>query len=312
VKYTYGPVPSRRLGLSLGVDVVPRKVCTYNCIYCQVGKTTLHTTERREYIPARSILDDVRESLKDWGDKVDYIAISGSGEPTLNSKLGEIIRGIKEMTSLPVAVLTNGSLLHLDEVRRDLLEADVVMQSLDAVTPQVFHTLNRSHPTLDVKRVIEGLVEFRKEFKGRIWLEILFCRGVNDDWAEIEKLKETIRVIQPDKVQLNTVMRPSVEDFAYPVSPGRMEQIREALGEGAEVISEFEGRGHEVPWPDLEERVIQLIERRPVTPEDLARTLSVHDLEITKILDGLTKQGKIKYRVFNRRLYYEIVRGAEG
>jgi len=312
VKYTYGPVPSRRLGLSLGVDVVPRKVCTYNCIYCQVGKTTLHTTERREYIPARSILDDVRESLKDWGDKVDYIAISGSGEPTLNSKLGEIIRGIKEMTSLPVAVLTNGSLLHLDEVRRDLLEADVVMPSLDAVTPQVFHTLNRSHPTLDVKRVIEGLVEFRKEFKGRIWLEILFCRGVNDDWAEIEKLKETIRVIQPDKVQLNTVMRPSVEDFAYPVSPGRMEQIREALGEGAEVISEFEGRGHEVPWPDLEERVIQLIERRPVTPEDLARTLSVHDLEITKILDGLTKQGKIKYRVFNRRLYYEIVRGAEG
>lgn len=312
MKYTYGPVPSRRLGLSLGVDVVPRKVCTYNCIYCQVGKTTLHTTERREYIPARSILDDVRESLKDWGDKVDYIAISGSGEPTLNSKLGEIIRGIKEMTSLPVAVLTNGSLLHLDEVRRDLLEADVVMPSLDAVTPQVFHTLNRSHPTLDVKRVIEGLVEFRKEFKGRIWLEILFCRGVNDDWAEIEKLKETIRVIQPDKVQLNTVMRPSVEDFAYPVSPGRMEQIREALGEGAEVISEFEGRGHEVPWPDLEERVIQLIERRPVTPEDLARTLSVHDLEITKILDGLTKQGKIKYRVFNRRLYYEIVRGAEG
>ena len=312
MKYTYGPVPSRRLGLSLGVDVVPRKVCTYNCIYCQVGKTTLHTTERREYIPARSILDDVRESLKDWGDKVDYVAISGSGEPTLNSKLGEIIRGIKEMTSLPVAVLTNGSLLHLDEVRRDLLEADVVMPSLDAVTPQVFHTLNRSHPTLDVKRVIEGLVEFRKEFKGRIWLEILFCRGVNDDWAEIEKLKETIRVVQPNKVQLNTVMRPSVEDFAYPVSPGRMEQIREALGEGAEVISEFEGRGHEVPWPDLEERVIQLIERRPVTPEDLARTLSVHDLEITKILDGLTKQGKIKYRVFNRRLYYEIVRGAEG
>lgn len=310
MKYTYGPVPSRRLGLSLGVDLVPKKVCTYDCIYCQIGRTALQTIERREYIPFRSILQDAKEALAECGNDVDYIAISGSGEPTLNLKLGEVIQGIKELTSLPLAVITNGSLLYLDQVRRELLLADVVMPSLDAATAHVFHTINRPHPSLKVADIIQGMAAFRRDYKGQIWLEILLCRAMNDEPEEIERIRDVIRAIQPDKVQLNTVVRPSVEDYASPLSLSRMEQIRSVLGEGAEIIAEFEGYGRKIPWEDLEEKVIRLIQRRPVTPDDLSKTLGIHDLEVTKILDKLTKEERIKYRVFNQRLYYEVARKA--
>jgi wyosine [tRNA(Phe)-imidazoG37] synthetase (radical SAM superfamily) len=308
VKYTYGPVPSRRLGLSLGVDLVPKKICTYDCIYCQIGRPTLQTVERKEYVPARAVLRDVEQSLHEWGDTIDYIAISGSGEPTLNAAIGKVIRAIKKLTTTPVAVITNGSLLHLKEVRQALLAADVVMPSLDAVTPAVFQTINRPFPSLDIEQIIQGLSAFRKEYKGQIWLEILLCRGVNDSAEEIERLQEAIRIIRPDKVQLNTVVRPGVEDYAAALSPDRMEEIKKALGADAEIIAEFEPHAHPMPPTQVEEKVIRIVQRRPETPDDLAKALGLHDLEIVKILDKLTKEGKVTYRVFNQRVYYEVAK----
>ena len=311
MKYTYGPVPSRRLGLSLGVDLVPKKICTYDCIYCQIGRPTLQTVERKEYVPARSILLDVEQSLREWGEKIDYIAISGSGEPTLNSAIGEIIQGIKKLTTTPVAVITNSSLLHLEEVRQALRAADVVMPSLDAVTPSVFQTINRPLPFLEIEQIIQGLAAFRGEYKGQIWLEILLCRGINDAGEEIERMREAIHIIRPDKVQLNTVVRPGVEDYAAALSPDQMEQIKNALGADAEIIAEFEGDGHRMPQEAIEERVIRIIQRRPETPDDLAKALGLHDLEIAKILDKLAKEGKVTYRVFNQRVYYEAAKKAD-
>jgi wyosine [tRNA(Phe)-imidazoG37] synthetase (radical SAM superfamily) len=318
MKYTYGPVPSRRLGLSLGVDLVPRKICTYNCIYCQIGRPTLQTLERKEYVPARAILRDVREALHEWGDKINYIAISGSGEPTLNTAIKKVIQGIKKMTAIPVAVITNSSLLHLKEVRQALLAADVIMPSLDAVTPAVFQTINRplpltkgSPPALEIEQIIQGLAAFREEYKGQIWLEILLCRGVNDSGEEIERIQEAIRIIRPDKVQLNTVVRPGVEDYAAALPQDRMEQIRISLGGDAEIIAEFEGDRHRMPSEDIEEMVIRIIQRRPETPDDLAKALGLHDLEIAKILDKLAKEGKVTYRVFNQRVYYEAAKRAD-
>jgi len=310
MKYTYGPVPSRRLGLSLGVDLVPKKICTYDCIYCQIGRPTLQTVERKEYVPARAILRDVREALHEWGDKIDYIAISGSGEPCLNTAIGEVIQGIKKLTTTPVAVITNSSLLHLEEVRKALRAADVVMPSLDAVTPSVFQTINRPLPFLEIDQIIQGLAAFRQEYKGQIWLEILLCRGVNDAGEEIERIKEAIRIIQPDKVQLNTVVRPGVEDYAAALPPDRMEEIKNALGAQAEIIAEFEGDRHRMPPTHIEEQVIRIIQRRPETPDDLAKALGLHDLEIVKILDKLAKEGKVTYRVFNQRVYYEVTKKA--
>jgi wyosine [tRNA(Phe)-imidazoG37] synthetase (radical SAM superfamily) len=310
MKYVYGPVPSRRLGVSLGVDLIPKKICTYDCIYCQIGRTTHQTMERKEYVPASSILRDCREALKEWGDRVDYVAISGSGEPTLNQAIGEVIEGIKELTSVPVTVITNSALLHQAEVRKALLLADVVMPSLDAATTSVFHTINRPHPSLEITQIIQGLTDFRREYKGKIWLEILLCRGVNDGGEEIEQLRKAIRAIQPDKVQLNTVVRPAMEDYAVALSLDTMEQIRASLGGKTEIIAEFAGHGQTIPGEHVEEEIIHLIQRRPVTPDDLARILGLHNLEITKILDKLTKDGRITYRVFNHRLYYETAKRA--
>lgn len=310
MKYVYGPVPSRRLGISLGVDLIPKKICTYDCIYCQIGRTTRQTMERKEYIPAGSILQDVREALKEWGERVDYIAISGSGEPTLNQAIGEVIKGIKELTPCPVAVITNSALLHQAEVRKALLLADVVMPSLDAATTPAFQTINRPHPSLEIARIIQGLADFRTEYGGQIWLEVLLCRGVNDGGEEIEALRKAIRAIKPDKVQLNTVVRPAVEDYASALPSNTMEQVRVALGGDVEIIADFAGHEQAIPGKDAEEKVIHLIQRRPVTPDDLATILGLHNLEITKILDKLTKEGRITYRVFNQRLYYEPAKRA--
>ena len=311
MKYTYGPVPSRRLGLSLGVDLVPKKICTYDCIYCQIGRPTLQTIERKEYVPARTILREVEQSLQEWGAKIDYIAISGSGEPCLNTAIEKVSQGIKEMTTTPVAVITNSSLLHLKEVRQALLLADVIMPSLDAVTPSVFQTINRPLPSLEIDQIIQGLAAFRKEYKGQIWLEILLCRGINDSQEEIERMQKAIHIIRPDKVQLNTVVRPGVEDYAAALAPGRMEEIKKALGADAEIIAEFAGDRHRMPSEAVEEQVIRIIQRRPETPDDLAKALGLHDLEIVKMLDKLAKEGKVTYRVFNHRVYYEAAKKAD-
>jgi wyosine [tRNA(Phe)-imidazoG37] synthetase (radical SAM superfamily) len=311
MKHTYGPVPSRRLGLSLGVDLVPKKICTYDCIYCQIGRPTLQTVERKEYVPARLILRDVREALHKWGEKINYIAISGSGEPCLNTAIGKVIQGIKEMTKIPVAIITNGSLLYLAEVRQALRAADVIMPSLDAVSSSVFQTINRPFPSLDIEQIIKGLAAFREEYKGQIWLEILLCRGVNDAAEEIERIRKAIRIIRPDKVQLNTVVRPGVEDYAAALAHDRLEEIKEALGEDAEIIAEFAGDRHRMPQEATEERLLRIIQRRPETPDDLAKALGLHDLEIVKILDKLAKEGKVTCRVFNQRVYYEAPRKAD-
>lgn len=308
MKYTYGPVPSRRLGKSLGVDLIPKKICTYDCIYCQIGRTTLRTIERKEYVPARTILRDVKEALQEWGDKIDYIAISGSGEPTLNTAIKKVIQEIKKMTAVPVAVITNSSLLQLEEVRQDLLAADVIMPSLDAVTPSVFQTVNRPIPSLAIEQIIEGLATFRKAYKGQIWLEILLCRGINDAAEEIERMREAIRIIRPDKVQLNTVVRPGAEDYAAALPLDHLEKIKNALGADAEIIAEFAGDIQQMSSEAVEEQVIRIIQRRPETPDDLAKALGLHDLEIVKILEKLAKDGKVTYRVFNQRVYYEAAK----
>jgi wyosine [tRNA(Phe)-imidazoG37] synthetase (radical SAM superfamily) len=182
-------VPSRRLGRSLGIDLVPHKICTYNCIYCQIGKTTKKTLLRKEYVPEKEVLEEVKTFLLKGSSSIDYLSLSGSGEPTLHSKIRSIIKCIKEITTIPVAVITNGSLLCEREVREDLLQADVVLPSLDAVSPEIFMKINRSHKKLSIERVIEGMIEFRKIYKGQIWLEILFCKGVNDTSEELQKMK---------------------------------------------------------------------------------------------------------------------------
>ena len=304
-KYIFGPVPSRRLGRSLGVDLVPYKTCTFDCIYCDVGRTTHKTISRRPFVSPEEIQRELELTLSILDKKPDYVTLSGSGEPTLNNNIGEIIRKIKEVTSIPIAVLTNGSLLFRDEVRKDILEADFVLPSLDAITPALFEYINRPHSSFRIEEIVLGLIQFRKQYRGQIWLEVLFCRGVNDGKEEVEKLKEVIERIQPDRVQLNTSVRPPVEDFTFPLTFRQLEEIKERFGNNAEVVSEFIGPMGDRFDFDKDVEIIQLIQRRPCTAEDISKVLGLRMEELVKCLNHLMEKGAIRYRVFEHLCYYE-------
>ena len=307
MQYVFGPVPSRRLGMSLGVDLIPYKTCSYDCIYCELGETNHKTTIRKEYVSKDIILKQLEGYLPLLDFPPDYITISGSGEPTLNSKIGEVIAEIKRITSIPLAVITNSSLLFLDQVKESLLEADIVLPSLDAVSPLVFKHINRPDPSLDINDIIRGLIDFREEFSGQIWLEILFCRVINDDHAEVERIREKIEDIKPDKVQLNTVVRPSSEDFAYPLNGEQLTSIKEMLGAKAEVIADITPSERGTHFVDNEEKILNLIARRPCTCDDICNALELHTNETLKYLDKLNREGRVHYKLHHRCVYYQIM-----
>ncbi|MBW1838681.1 MAG: radical SAM protein [Deltaproteobacteria bacterium] len=293
--------------MSLGVDLIPYKTCSYDCIYCELGKTTKKTILRKEYISKDLLIGHLEEYLSLLQSPPDYITISGSGEPTLNSKIGEIIKEIKCITTIPVAVITNGSLFFLDQVKEDLLSADVVLPSLDAVNPTVFKHINRPEPSLDINNIVKGFIDFRKEFHGEIWLEILFCRVLNDDRAEIARLRERIEDIKPERIQLNTVVRPSSYDFAYPLSEKQLVSIKETLGTKAEIISDIVPSGRGTHFADEEEKIIGLIARRPCTFDDICNALELHSNETLKYLNKLQKEGRIHYKLHHHSTYYQLV-----
>lgn len=305
-RYLYGPVPSRRLGRSLGIDLVPHKICTYDCIYCQIGKTTDKTLVRKEYVPVKEILEEVRRFLKEETSSIDHLSLSGSGEPTLHSQIRSVIEGIKTITSIPVAVITNGSLLYEEEVRQDLLHADIVLPSLDAVSSEVFMRINRPRPGFSIEKVIEGLVEFRKVYKGQIWLEILFCKGVNDSKEELLRMKKAVDRIQPDRIHLNTVVRPPSEKWAAPLSQKEMEEIQVYFGEKASIITEFDRHPSSISGRDIKEEILEILKRRPLSLSDLSKGMGIPQNQLDQYIEPLIRAGKIYSRIFGNSVYYEI------
>ncbi len=253
----------------------------------------------------KEVLKEVKAFLSEEV-PVDHFSLSGSGEPTLHSRIRPIIEGIKGMSSVPVAVITNGSLLYMKTVREDLLQADVVLPSLDAVSSETFEKINRPHEKLDVAKVIEGMVEFRKVYRGQIWLEILFCRGVNDVQGELLKMKEVVERIEPDLIHLNTVVRPPSETWATPLSRGEMEEIQTFFGAKASIISEFDRHPSPSSAGDIAEGIARILRRRPLSLSDLSKGMGIPQDELGKYLDPLVKEGKIRARVFGDSVYYEI------
>lgn len=318
-KYLYGPVASRRLGLSLGVDIVPFKVCTLDCVYCQLGRTTEKTTERKEYVPAEEILGEMRGMLKK-GLKADYITIGGSGEPTLNSKLGQIIDGIKKITDIPVAILTNSTLLYRQDVRADCAKADVVLPSLDAGEKRAFKEVNCPHKEILFENLISGLCLFRKEFAGQIWLEVFLIEGLNTDSDQIAKIKEAIERIKPDKVQLNTAVRPTARAGIKKVDLKKMEEIAHELGEKCEVVADFSSARcsklmsedtqdvvdrtvvnsmspvDNIPQAGVHEKMetlLSMLKRRPCSLEDILSAMGIDRIEALRYITHYQQQGII-------------------
>ena len=301
-QYIFGPVPSRRLGRSLGVDLIPFKTCSYDCIYCQLGRTTNKTTERKEWVTLQAVIDQLKDHLHL---KPDYITLSGSGEPTLFSRLEELIYGIKEITDIPVAVLTNGSLLWQPEVREALKLADMVVPSLDAGSSFKFQYVNRSHQDITFNKMLQGLVDFRKVYSGRYWLEVFLLAGVTTTEAEINMLKNCIADIQPDLVQVNTVTRPPAENFAEPVSKKQLEKITAQLFDKSEIIADYRDVHKEKDFTARREDILTLLQRRPCSIEDISAGLGLHRNEVVKYIEELSAEGKIEAIPQNQTLYYK-------
>jgi wyosine [tRNA(Phe)-imidazoG37] synthetase (radical SAM superfamily) len=253
----------------------------------------------------KKVLEEVRNFLNEETSSIDHLSLCGSGEPTLHSQIRSVIEGIKTITSVPVAVITNGSLLYEGEVRRDLLPADIVLPSLDAASSEVFMRVNRPRPGFAIEKVIEGLVELRSVYKGQIWLEILFCKDVNDNKEELLKMKKAIGRIQPDRIHLNTVVRPPSEKWVLPLDEAEMEKIKEFFGAKAEIISEFDRHPASVLEKDIKEEILKILKRRPLSLSDLSKGMGIPPEELDRYVEPLTREGKIQIRTFGGSSYYE-------
>jgi len=299
--YIFGPVPSRRLGRSLGVDLVPFKTCTYDCIYCQLGRTTSKTIERREWVPLDNVLAELKDKL---AAKPDYITLSGSGEPTLYSRLDELIDGIRSLTEAPVAVLTNGSLLWQEDVRRQLMDAHLVIPSLDAGHAGMFQAINRPHQSISFDRMLEGLIDFREEYYGEYWLEVFLLAGHTAVDSEIRAIAEGVRRIRPDRVQLNTATRPTTEEYAVMVDRKRMADMAGRFDPPAEVIADYRGVHAQSDFKAGRESVLEMVQRRPCSLDDIADGLGMHRNEAIKYVEELDAGGLLEKRSSGGRLFY--------
>lgn len=305
--YVFGPVPSGRLGLSLGLDLVPKKTCTLDCLYCEVGRTTNRTVRRSRAHPAEDVLEELAAFLPEWEERLDYITLAGSGEPTLNAGIGQIIDEVKAMTSVSLAVLTNGTLLNREDVRQDLAKADVVLPSLDTCREETFRLLNRPHPDLDLPAVIKGLTRFRAGFGGRVWLEVLLAAGINDRPEELEALALAVDEIKPDKVQLNTVYRPPADGRAQPLGPDELAAAAGFFRQRVEVAARFSKDRKKADPGRIGLEVLSLLGRRPCTREDVADALGLSAKRVSRELGRLEQSGLIRFEEHDEKLFFRRV-----
>jgi wyosine [tRNA(Phe)-imidazoG37] synthetase (radical SAM superfamily) len=293
----------------LGVDLVPFKTCSYDCIYCQIGRTTNKTTGLDEYVPLDDVLAELRDKLREEP-RPDFIGLAGSGEPTLHGRLAEVVAGIKLLTDVPVAVLTNGSLLFRPEVRDGLMEAELVMPSLDAGSPSIFERVNRPHTEISFGEMVDGLLAFSHEFKGKIWLEVFILAGITDRREEIKRIADIVDKMRLDRVQVNTVSRPPAEASALSVAIEDLEKLRCLFSCPCEVIAE---RGHShynyrSSNNNIADRIVALLNRRPCTVEGIATGLGLRPNEVLKHLDVLCAKGAIRSARKGKAVFYEGVR----
>ena len=307
-KHLFGPVPSRRLGMSLGVDLIPFKICSLNCVYCECGGTTSHTLDRKEYVPVEEIYQELQDFFQNHPDP-EYITFSGAGEPTLHSHLGEVIDFIKSLKpELPVAVITNGTLFYDPEVRDEMKRADLVLPSLDAATQKAFIKINRPVSNFNVDQYLEGLLSFGREFKGEIWMEVLILPGYNDDQENLSAIRKVLRKINPSRIQLNTLDRPGTVKGIRAATKAELDEIAKAWElEQVEIIAPPEERKKRKSYrSDLESVILETISRRPCTLGDLEKMMGMPKHEIHKYLSSLEDAGKIETIEQDRGTFYQI------
>ncbi len=319
MNHIFGPVNSRRLGRSLGIDLLSEKICNLNCIYCEVAATTRLTCERSEYVPTADIIAEIDRYFSDADrlTEIDVVTVTASGEPTLHSGFGEILAHLKAKTGKPVAVLTNGTTLTDKQVRQELALADVVIPSLDSAREESFRKLDRPASCIDLSKIIDGLVEFSHEYKGKLWLEILFAQGINDSAADVEALQDVLDRLRVDRIQLNTVARPPLLAYAQPVLEYRLQEIAtllrkrnpdcpvDLLAQGAPTNDTGASGGKGQEQTEVLDEIIQMLKRRPCTAADINKIFHCGDPEkVEQYLAPLVRSGRIHTRSHEDRLYY--------
>lgn len=307
-KHIFGPVPSRRLGISLGIDLVPFKVCTMDCVYCEIGKTKKLTIQRDEYVDYNEIISEI-DSYLSSSPILDFITFSGAGEPTLYSRVGDIIHHLKtNHSNYKIALLTNGSLFTDPKVRNECLDVDLILPSLDAVSDEAFEKINRPHTDLNNQKIINGLIELRKEFNNKIWMEVFIIPGINDNHNELSLLKQSLQKINPDEVQLNSLDRPGTEKWVTSLSKKEMQKIaRKFYPINIKIIAKYKSRDDIKSYKKQnEEMIISTLERRPSTEIDLLELTGLKINELNKYLSSLLSKSIIEEEYGNRGLFFKL------
>ncbi|MHA1276821.1 MAG: radical SAM protein [Candidatus Helarchaeota archaeon] len=303
MKYVYGPVPSRRLARSLGVDTIPLKTCNFSCVYCQLGRTISFTNKRRDFFPRNEIFQEIEARLKVVGEEnIDYITFVGDGEPSLCLSLGWLIEHVHTEFSLPIAVITNGALLYTEEVREELLLADVVLPTLDAGNPKTFKKINRPHPSIQFRQMVDGMVDFRTMYSGKIWLEFMAVSGINDTSVELKQVRNYLELIKPDRVHINVPIRPPAESWVKIPSEEGLSRIKTTFKDVFEIVlPEFgEFRIMSESIKDIKQELVQIIKRHPMHFTQIQELLKKKGVDKTQmIVKSLEESGLIK------RLHYE-------
>jgi wyosine [tRNA(Phe)-imidazoG37] synthetase (radical SAM superfamily) len=302
-QFVYGPVPSRRLGQSLGVSPIPPKTCNYSCVYCQIGRTTHYTNKRQSFFEKETILDQVFETI-DSGVKIDYITFVGEGEPTLSKDLGWLIEQIKNNTTIPTAVITNGALLIEEQVRNELRKVDVILPTLDATKQKLFKKINRPVKGLKIKDIIEGFRQFRKNYSGEIWMEVMLVKGLNDTKEVVDNLEEVLNTLSCDRVYVNIPIRPPAETWVKCPDNDRVLEICKQLG--AENISHYESVAgfHIDKAKKLAEELVNITTRHPLREEQILKMVDSPPDKVKALLERLSREGKLRKVVYNERIFW--------
>ncbi len=305
----FGPVKSRRLGRSLGIEMVPKKVCTMDCIYCEVGKTTTLTRERKAYYSWDLIEKSILKAKEKEGN-FDVFTFTGSGEPTLNIHFEEAVKLAKKVINKPVTVLTNSTLIEIDSIKEALKKVDIVLPSLDAAKEETFRKINRPLKDFTPEIIITNLKELREGMEGEMWLEVLIVEGINDSEEDLKALKSAIEEINPHKVQLNTVVRPGAYRIARPVSFEKLKKIADFLGEKTEIVVNKErldkiiAKRLTLEREKLVEEILSYVKRRPATFKELMDAFLIDEKSLEMILAELVSENKIKIKKHQGEDYY--------
>lgn len=291
MKYVYGPVPSRRLGISLGISPIPKKTCNYSCIYCQLGRTDRMTNTRQMFFAVKEIIGEFDEILKN-NIKFDVVTIVGEGEPTLYLGLGELISEIKKRTDKPVAVITNGALFYDSDLRNELYNADIVLPTLDAYDDESLKKINRPHGSINFDMISDGLKIFSEEYKGQLWLELMLIQGINDDDVSLSKYAELLKKLKYDKLYINTPVRPPSESFVKAIDHEKMKHAVDVL-EGIS-IDLLVSQGFHSEIKDDYEAILSIIKRHPMNQFEIEGFLNSRGCSnVNDILNNLKNDSKI-------------------